>query len=198
VQDEVSREIAGALLTSINKAVVASASQKRPGDISAYEYMLQARARWSRPGRAAKQEGRALAMQALAIDPNYAAAWAVLGDTYNSAYITQWEGPESLQRAHDAARKAVELDPLLSLAHELLGRVLLRKRQHDDAIAAIKRAIELNPNLVRHYASLADALTFANRSGEAIELLLMAKRLDPFYPPRTNMYLGRAYYFARQ
>jgi adenylate cyclase len=198
VQDEVSREIAATLLTNINKADLAKASQKRPTELSAYDYVLRARARWALPGKEAKLEARALAKNAIAIDPNYAPGYAVLGDTFNSAYIIQWEGPEALDRAYEAARQAVKLDPQLSLAHELLGRVLLRRRQHDGAIAAIKRAITLNPNLARHYASLADALTFANRPGEAIQLMQKFMRLDPFYPPRFNMYLGRAYYFSNQ
>lgn len=198
VQDEVSREIASTLLVNVKKADLVKASQKRPKDLSAYDYVLRARARWAVPGKKAKLEARALAERAIAIDPAYAPAYAVLGDTYNSAYITQWEGPEALERAYKAARKAVELDPLLSTAHELLGRVFLRRRQHDDAIAAIERSITLNPNQPRHYASLADTLTFANRAKEAVELLKKANRLDPFYPPRQNMYLGRAYYFAKQ
>jgi adenylate cyclase len=75
---------------------------------------------------------------------------------------------------------------------------LLRRRQHQDAIAAIQKAIDLNPNLARNYAVLADVLTFANRPTEAIELMKKAMRLDPFYPTQYVMYLGRAYYFARQ
>lgn len=198
VQDEVSREIAGTLLTNIKKADLAKASQKRPTDLTAYDYVLRARARWGVPGKAAKLEARALAEKAIAIDSNYAAAYAVLGDTFNSAYITQWEGPEALDHAYEAARKAVELDPQLSSAHELLGRVFLRRGQHDDAVTAIERSVTLNPNEARHYASLADTLTFANRAEEAVELIERANRLDPFYPPRQNMYLGRAYYFSRQ
>jgi TolB-like protein/class 3 adenylate cyclase/Tfp pilus assembly protein PilF len=198
VQDEVSREIASTLLVNVKKADLAKATQKRPKELSAYDYVLRARARWAAPGKKAKLEARALAQQAIAIDPAYAPAYAVLGDTYNSAYITQWGGPDALDRAYDAARKAVELDPSLSTAHELLGRVFLRRRQHDDAVAAIERSISLNPNQPRHYASLADTLTFANRAKEAVDFLRKANRLDPFYPPRQNMYLGRAYYFARQ
>jgi tetratricopeptide (TPR) repeat protein len=198
VQDEVSREIAGTLLVNIRKTDLAKASQKRPNNLSAYDYVLRARARSDATGKAANLEARALAEKAIAIDPKYAPAFAVLGETFNSAYIVQWEGPEALDRAYEAARKAVELDPLLSTAHELLGRVFLRRNQHDDAVAAIGRSIKLNPNRSRHYGSLADAQTFANRPEEAIALMKMAMRLDPFYPARDNMYLGRAYYFSKQ
>ena len=105
---------------------------------------------------------------------------------------------KALDRAEDAARKTIELDPLLSTGHELLGRVLLRRRRHSDAIAAIERAVTLNPNRSLHYASLADALTFANRPKEAIQMMKTAIRLNPFYSSRYNMYLGRAHYFSKQ
>ncbi len=196
VQDELSREIAGTLLSNINKVDLVRSRQKRPSEMSAHDYVLQARARFARRSKSTTMEARELAERAIAVDPNYAPAYAVLGDTYNSAYILQWEGSEALEKAYSAARKAVELDPQLSEAHELLGRVLLRRGQHDEAITSLERSIQLNPNRSDNYASLADTLTFANRPNEAIGLLQKAMRLDPFYSPRYDMYLGRAYYFA--
>ncbi len=198
VQDELSRVIAASLLVNIGKSDLAKASQKRPNDHSAYDYMLQAREKNNVSGKEALLEARSLAELAIAIDPNYAAAYVELGRTYNRAYINRWEGPEALEQAYDVARKAVELDPLSSAAHELLGRIFLRRRQHSVAIAAIERAITLDPNRSDNYASLADVLTFANRAEEATKLMYKSMRLNPFYPPRYNMYLGRAYYFAKQ
>ena len=196
VQDEVAREIAGTLLANINLVDLARSKQKRPSELSAHDYVLQARARYALRSRATTMEARELAEKAIAADPEYAPGYAILGDTYNSAYILQLEGAEALDHAYTAARNAVELDPQLSEAHELLGRVLLRRGQHDEAIASLERSIDLNPNRSDNYASLADTLTFANRAGEAIDLLQKAMRLDPFYSPRYDMYLGRAYYFV--
>ncbi len=198
VQDELTREIAGTLLANIGVADLAKSAQKRPKDLSAYDYVLRARAQFSSHEKESTLKARALVEQAIAIDPGFAAAYATLGDTFILAFILQWEGPEALDRAYDAGRKAVELDRLSSISHELLGRVFLRRRQHDDAVASLERSIALNPNRSRSYASLADTLTFANRSEEAIKLVRKAIRLDPFYSPRYNLYLGRAYYFSKQ
>jgi adenylate cyclase len=141
---------------------------------------------------------RELAKKAIAFDPDYAPAYVELGVTLNRAYINQWEGSESLHRAYSTARKAVELDPTSSVAQEFLGRVLLRFRQHDEAIATIEKSIALNPNRADNYANLADVLTFAGRAEEAIELMNKAIRLNPIYRGRWDMYLGRAYYFSKQ
>lgn len=196
IQDALVREIAGTLLANIKMADLQRSRQKRPSEMSAHDYVLQARARYARRGASTLLEARTLAQKAIEIDPKYAPAFAILADTYNSAYILQLEGSESLERAYTAARKAFELDPYLSEAHELLGRVLLRQSRFEEAILSFKRSIELNPNRADNYASLADTLTFANRADEAIEFLKIAMRLDPFYSPRYDMYLGRAHYFV--
>ena len=198
VQDEVSREIAGTLLVNIGKADLAKASLKRPKSLSAYDYVLRARAKYRVFRKDTVIEARALAEKAISIDPDYAPAHALFGDTFILAYILQWEDARSLARAYAAARKAIEIDPLSSTSHALLGRVFLRRRQHDEAVAAIERSVALNPNRARPYAFLADALTFAGRAEEAVELLFVAMRLDPFYSPLYNLYLGRAYYFSQQ
>lgn len=196
VQDELSREIAGTLLANISKAVLAGAALKRPDDLSAYEYVLRARKYYDEGGRKAQSKARALAEQAIAIDPKYAHAHAMLGNTHNNDYIRQWGGPDSLDLAEAAARKSIELDPLLSAGHELLGRVLLRRKRHRESIQEIRKAIELNPNESQHYASLADAMTFSNHPAEAVEIMKTAMRLNPFYPSLENMYYGRALYFT--
>jgi adenylate cyclase len=166
-QDEIGREIAGSLLVNIGKADLTKSLRKRPIDLSAYDYVLQARAKNKVAGKTAMLVARELAKKAIAFDPDYAPAYVELGVTLNRAYINQWEGSESLHRAYSTARKAVELDPTSSVAQEFLGRVLLRFRQHDEAIATIEKSIALNPNRADNYANLADVLTFAGRAEEA-------------------------------
>ena len=73
--------------------------------------------------------------------------------------MSGWPGPTSvtgssnglkiraaLDRAIEAAKKAVALDDSLAEAHTLLGWTLLWKKQHDLAIAELERAVSLDPN----------------------------------------------------
>lgn len=198
LQDEISQEIAGALLASVGKADLAKASQKRPKDHSAYDYVLRARAQLALAKRETTLQARRFAEQAIVIDPDYAPAYAILGETFSVDYIRQWEGSDALERAYDAAQKAIELDPLSSDAYALLGRIFLRRRQYDDAVATHKKSIALNPNRADSYAFLADTFTFMDRADEAIDTILTAMRLDPYYPVLFDLYLGRAYYFSKQ
>ncbi len=99
-----------------------------------------------------------------------------------------------MERAFEAAKKAVALDDSLPLAHTYLGWAYVWKKQHEQAIAEAERAIALDPNFAEGYARLGQILTLAGRPEEAVGLVKKAMRLDPHYPPTFLNYLGRAYY----
>jgi adenylate cyclase len=128
-------------------------------------------------------EGRRLLEQSLAIDPNYARAYARLARTHMAAYLIALDddylSPLALDRAHQLALKAVQLDPNLPEAHAALGLALLRRHEHEPAIAAFERAVALNLNFT-HWA-FAEVLVLAGDPARAIEIVERHMRLDPFY-----------------
>jgi len=89
--------------------------------------------------------------------------------------------PAALDRAHQLANRAVQLNPNLPHAHASLGTVLAWKREHDAAVAEFEKALALNPNFTDW--RIAIALVYAGQSARAIELLKNHMRLDPFYAP---------------
>jgi adenylate cyclase len=134
--------------------------------------------------------------QALAIDPDYARAHALLSKSYIELWIHRWDDvcpwPAAIDAAYQSAREAVRLAPDLSDAHVALGWALSFTRQHDAAIAAFERATELNPNLTDHH--FAWALLVTGEPARAVQTLETQIRLDPFYLPRVPSLLGFAYY----
>jgi tetratricopeptide (TPR) repeat protein len=90
--------------------------------------------------------------QAVAIDPNYAQAWAALAQAYN--YRSFYFAPVSEQKTLDenaavAVEKAMEINPNLAEAHFARGLVLWthgNRFPHEQTIQAFKRAIDLNPD----------------------------------------------------
>jgi tetratricopeptide (TPR) repeat protein len=90
------------------------------------------------------------------------------------------------------ARRALELEASLPLANRVLGNLHLRACEHDEAIRWSQRAVALNPGEVESYAWLANVLSYAGRSAEALEQLEHARRLDPLHPPLWDFYIGRA------
>ena len=99
-----------------------------------------------------------------------------------------------MERAFEAAKKAVALDDSLPLARMYLAWVYMFRKQHEEAIAEGQRAIALDPNFAEGYARLGKILTFAGRPQEGIDLVRKAMRLDPHYPYYNLHYLGDAYY----
>ena len=178
VQADISREIAQALrlhLTPVTQQQLA----RRETNPAAYELLL--RGRFSRRGGT---ENRKKAIeyfkQAIAIDPNYAAAYAELSASYRHGVGSSWLDPkEFTPKAEAAARRALELDETLAEAH--LARAALKVDSWDWATAEreYKRAIELSPNLARALGGYSQYLSLIGRHEQAIAEAKRARELDP-------------------
>jgi Flp pilus assembly protein TadD len=82
-----------------------------------------------------------------------------------------------------AADRAIELDPLLSEAHEAQALAHARMGQWDLAERSFRRAIELDPNRSSARASFALWLLWVvGRNREALEQLRTAEKADPLSP----------------
>lgn len=80
--------------------------------------------------------------------------------------------------AEEYAHKAVELDPKLPLAHELLGEVYLYHSQIDQAIAEFQRELVINPGYPAAYYKLADCYSRVQKFDDAERLLQRSIWLD--------------------
>jgi tetratricopeptide (TPR) repeat protein len=119
--------------------------------------------------------------QAIAKDPNYAAAYVGLADTYNllSEY-TVMPYREAFARALAAARKAVQLDDSLAEAHCSLAYASFWGAW--DAVTAereFKRALRLKPDSAVGHHWFATFLSAQGRSAEALAEIDRAQQLDP-------------------
>ena len=72
------------------------------------------------------------------------------------------------------------------------------KRQHDEAIKAGERAIELNPNGAEAHVTLGFILIFSDKIESAIKLLERALRLNPIPQPYYYTNLAMAYRYNGQ
>jgi tetratricopeptide (TPR) repeat protein len=80
--------------------------------------------------------------------------------------------------AEDYAKKAVEMDPKLPLAHSLLGEIYLFKSRIPEATEQFQKELELNPGDAAVYYKLADAYTRAQNYEDAEKLLQRSIWLD--------------------
>ena len=113
-------------------------------------------------------QARQMFERAVAVDPQYAAAYVSLGWTYVSEWRSFWtQDPLSLELALTLAQKAIALDGALPYAYELLAVSIVLKKQYEEAITAGEWAIALDPTCARCYVTLAEILTFVGRARKA-------------------------------
>lgn len=193
---------------SISNAVVA-ALQVRLGDIDSSKlvfagtadpqahdlYLQGTRLSWQTE-EASLEQALVLFNQAIAIDPNYAAAWAGMARAY--IYLADvYRAPLSILPAmRGAAEKAVALNPDLAEGHLQLGYIAM---SYDLDFARAKRemelAVKLRPSLAEAHALLGFYLLRVERDPIAARRQLrVAERLDPLNPwyPRWEAYAAIA------
>jgi TolB-like protein/Flp pilus assembly protein TadD len=177
VQDE----IAAAVVAQLKIELLGGAPKVRETDPRAFALYLQARELGRQRTKDGFERSIALYQQALAIDPNYVAAWVGLG----TDYLTQTNKglrpiDEGFRLAREAATKALTIDPSYALAYSTLGRIAT---DHDGDLAAaasyVERALALdptNPAVIRSAADLAQSL---GRMQEALALDAYVVARDP-------------------
>ena len=153
LQDRLMREIAGALAIRVTELEQRRVAAKPPASFDAYDYVLRARPALQRPTRAGIVAARDLLRQALAIDPNYGAAHAALGETFHAAVSMGWaENPgEYWQRVARHADDALRVDADNVRARVLLGRMHMAYNRYADAEREIDRAVASIPTMRMHW-----------------------------------------------
>jgi adenylate cyclase len=127
------------------------------------------------------EEARGLLAEAIALEPTYARAHAVLGwATWWAAHCYWWpDRREGFAEATRHAERAVALDPAEPWARMTLGLSLSTAQQHERALAELGAALEINPNFALGHTALGWALLRAGRYDEAIAETSKALRMSP-------------------
>jgi adenylate cyclase len=164
-------------------------------NLEAYDYVLRGSACYLRFTTDANVQARQMFEQAIALDPQYAAAYALLGTVYFTEWTFFWsDNPRAIEQGFTLARRAVTLNDFVPVAHWLLGLAYLYSRQYEQAIAEEERALALAPNAIFGHVGLGLVLICVGRLEEAMALAERATRLDLHYAGRYAFDLGHAYY----
>ncbi|MDZ7651296.1 MAG: winged helix-turn-helix domain-containing protein [Burkholderiaceae bacterium] len=119
--------------------------------------------------------------KAIALDPNYALAYAGLAETYRRLPFGADTAPsEAFEPARAAALRAIEIDPGLAEGHAGLGWVKFwYEWDWPGAEKAFRRAIELNPSAWEAHLGLGHLLSSLGRGDEGFPHIQRARELDP-------------------
>jgi TolB-like protein/DNA-binding winged helix-turn-helix (wHTH) protein len=137
------------------------------------------------------EKSRGYFQKAIDIQPDYAAAWGGLADSYLMPAV-EFKSPASavMPQAETASRKALELDDRTAEAHNSMALIQLFYRWNW-AVAEREsaRAVELNPNLAEGHFVRSYVLRPLNRMDEALQEEKKAMELDPLSEPDALVFV---------
>jgi len=199
VESEIARTVAETLrakLTGTAEHVLASRPTENP---EAHQLYLKGRFYGSKRTAKDAQKSIEYFQQAVAIDSNYALAYAGLAES--NWFLALYSYPqvnEVVPKARDFALKALELDSSLAEPHSVLG-VICNTYDHDFACMEReqKRAIELNPNYSEGHRRYGLLLQNLGRFEEASIAIRRALEIDPLSPV-TNQQNAQLLFYERK
>jgi adenylate cyclase len=200
LQDELTRAIVATLPGRLGAAEAERLRRKPPSDMAAFDYLLAGKIHHHRATPEDNDEALRLLDKAIALDPQFAQAYAWKACTLGQAAERGFRDPPEkfLMLAWEEINKAVALDENDVECHRLLCEVCIETRQLDQAVMHNERALAMNPNDPRLVAQKGEVLTWLGQPAEAVEWLKTAMRLDPHGAPARAHLLGRALFGARQ
>jgi adenylate cyclase len=183
LQDDVNLKIVAALSVSLTVDDRKLLDKVETSNSDAYDLLLRGFELYQRFSLETNAESRVLFERAIMLDPDYARAYANVALTYGSDVNFNWtkNREESIRLGLEYAERAFELDEDIPQVYMTRSVLYLSQRQHDAAIEAARRTIEVHPNYADGQATLAFVLSHAGQLEEALEAILQAKHINPQY-----------------
>jgi adenylate cyclase len=177
IQEQIAQAIADALSDTLGMRQVQVRAPTQ--DLEAYELFLRGRQLFALRGPGVIT-AVTLLEQAVARDPDFAAAWAVLAAVnYVMPSYVDVDPAEWVPRAAEAAERALALAPDEPTALSVQGRLAGSGGDHITAHRLMRRAVALDPNDANAWLWLGLSQVEAGHLNAARESIERARALDP-------------------
>ena len=208
IQETIASQIAAEIAEPHGVIHKAGAAHRRAAtdNLNAYEARLLASEYWRNPSRETHATTMKHLERAVSLDPNYSGAWAMLailyGDEVRFGFAQDTNRPP-LDRALDAAKKAVETDPKDAAGYHALFMTHFHRNELSAFEAAAKRALALNPSYPDMLADYGVCIGYSGQRALGLDCLQKAMDLSPDAPGwyRASIavihYLNKDYQTAR-
>jgi serine/threonine protein kinase/Tfp pilus assembly protein PilF len=180
LQEELARNVMARLVPKISSEAKDRLAKQGTADPEAYRLYVRGLTHQD----TLKADGWKRALEyfqnAIARDPNYAAAYAALAHSYSwLGFFGEMPSDEAREKATAAATKAVQLDDSLPEAHAALGYAAMFDWDWKLSEKELRRALELNPNLAQAHLYYGQYLGTQGRFDESVVEHRAALELDP-------------------
>jgi DNA-binding winged helix-turn-helix (wHTH) protein/tetratricopeptide (TPR) repeat protein len=182
-QRELSAVIADQVRIRLTPERLDALGRRQTRDADAYDLYLRGRYFWNQLTPATNARAIDYFERAIALDPDYALAWAGIGYAVLGGSMNSDLAPAVLlSRARDAAARAVRADPALADAHAAVGYVrFLLEWDWPGAEAALRRAVALDMLCAVGVRNLGHLLSQTARHDEARAVMSRLREIDPLY-----------------
>jgi TolB-like protein len=203
LQDQVATSVVGAIAPQLERAEIERAMRKPTESLDAYDYYLRGMANFHQGSKQAIDAALPLFQKAFALDPGFASAHGMAAACHYWRKMNNWmsDRPHELAEGAQLAIRAVELGSNDAVALTRGGHALAHfGGDLDRGIAAVERALVLNPNLsAAWYLSGFQRISLGEHD-DAVERFARAMRLSPLDPETFQMQTGTAmaHMFARR
>jgi adenylate cyclase len=181
VQDEITASVVAAIEPHLYAEEGARVASQSPENISTWGLVVRSIGLIGKLGRKENEEARSLLQQAIAIEPTYAKAhailsWAVWWAAFNY-WLADWD--QSAAECQRHAEQALALDASEPWARMMLGLCVSADGQHERALPELEAALRVNPSFALAHTIYGWALARAGRFDDAIVETQTALRLSP-------------------
>ena len=188
LQDDIARRMAEALSQPLSGGATPTPSiPDAPANSRAYELYLRANE------LARTYEGlpraRDVYEQCVGLDPEFAPAWAQLGRCYRVIGKYVEASTDSEARSEEALKRALAIDPRLSLAHKFYANLEADMGHADRALVRLLEQAARKGNDAELFAGLVHACRYCGLFEQSIAAHAEARRLDPNVPTSLDQTL---------
>ncbi len=118
---------------------------------------------------------------AVAVDKNYAPAYAAMGLAYNAGYQRKNKDKDWIAKARTQCERALAITPQLAEGHTCLGNVFASTGRYEDAVQEFQRALDLDHSSDETLRALASADQKLGKPADAEAAYRKAVSLRPNY-----------------
>jgi TolB-like protein/Tfp pilus assembly protein PilF len=198
VQDSISERVVKELAIKMDAEERRNLIKHSTENLEAYELYVKGRYNLTQLTEKSGDEALGNFTQAIAIDPNYAEAYAGLANLYSPASDIVLSPEIAMPRARENAAKALALDDSLDEAHLSMARIKwFNEWKWAEGEVEFKRALELNSSNLLTHLEYGHFLMAQSRFDEALGQMKMAQEIDP-QSMKVRLDLGWIFYSSHR
>lgn len=191
--DELGDRIVAALTGEIEQAERNRAVLRSPASLDAWGAHHRGLWHMYRFTREDNAQAQHFFDRAVTLDPTFSRAHAGLSFTHWQNAFQNWSDPRvETERAYAAAAQSLFADEQDPAAHWAMGRALWLRKQHEQAVLALRESVELSPNFALGHYSLAFVESQTGDPMAAIKASDKSRALSPYDPMMFGMLGSRA------